>query len=52
MEGQEKKMNVTKDLWNMFLEFTLATNGKIENFVDDGCWPNLIDEFVKYLNVK
>lgn len=46
----EKKeiLVVTKDTWDLFYDFVKQTNGKLENFVDDGCWPALIDEFVAF----
>ena len=39
---------VTKDTWNMLLELVEQTRGDLANFVDDGTWPPLIDQFVEY----
>jgi len=42
-EGKLKA--VSKDLWNQFYDLVADTKGDMANFVDDGCWPSLIDEF-------
>ena len=34
----------------MFYELIVKTKGNISNFVDDGCWPSLIDEFMESLS--
>lgn len=34
----------------MFFEFLRETKGDVANYVDDGGWPCLIDEFVLYFN--
>jgi len=39
---------VTKDTWDLFYELIKQTRGNLANFVDDGSWPSLIDEFVAY----
>lgn len=41
---------VTKDTWDLFYELVKQTRGNLANFVDDGSWPSLIDEFVAYYN--
>lgn len=35
-----------RDTWDLFYELVKTTNGDLKNFVDDGSWPSLIDEFV------
>jgi len=51
-DGLETKTDITKDTWNMLQEFNTLTRGKIENYVDDGAWPVMIDEFVEHLKNK
>ena len=36
---------ISKDLWNQFYDLVSETQGDMKNFVDDGCWSSLIDEF-------
>ena len=38
---------VAKDTWDLFYDLQKETQGNIANFVDDGCWPAIIDEFVE-----
>jgi DCN1-like protein 1/2 len=41
---------VTRDTWNLFLDFLLQT--KAPDYADydsDGAWPVLIDEFVEHV---
>ena len=54
MEKKESKklIVVTQDTWQMLYEFIDVTKGEISNYVDDGAWPVLIDEFVIYYNKK
>ena len=43
---------VPKDTWDMFLEVVDSTKGDIANFVDDGTWPPIIDQFIIFYNKK
>jgi|LauGreDrversion4_2_1035121.scaffolds.fasta_scaffold111866_1 hypothetical protein len=43
---------VTKDTWDMFYEMIEQTKGEIQNFIDDGTWPPIIDQFIAYHNKK
>jgi len=52
LDKRPTKTDVTKDVWNMILEFHYTTQGDISKYTDDGAWPVLIDEFVAYLNEK
>ena len=48
-----KKPAVIKlDQWNMFYELIKQTKGNIKNFVDDGTWSSIIDEFIEYIQNK
>ncbi len=49
----KKKPAVIKlDQWNMFYELIKQTKGNIKNFVDDGTWSSIIDEFIEYIQNK
>lgn len=39
---------ISKDTWNMLLELIEQTHGDFNNYVDDGAWPVLIDQFYEY----
>lgn len=45
------KKAVSKDTWNMILEFTyyFAADPKLENYDLEASWPSVIDDFVDYL---
>lgn len=47
-----KLLVITNDTWVMFYEFILETGGKLENHIDDGSWPVVLDEFVESYNSK
>lgn len=38
---------ISKDAWNQSLEFLWDTKGDLSNFVDDGSWPIVVDDFVE-----
>ena len=46
----EKKdqLVVCKDTWNMILELNEQTRGDFSNYVDDGAWPVMIDQFNEF----
>ncbi|CDW86113.1 UNKNOWN [Stylonychia lemnae] len=46
----EKKdqLVMQKDNWVMFLELVESTRGDFGNFVDDGCWNTMIEQFSQY----
>jgi hypothetical protein len=52
LEVTEKKHDVSKDSWNMLLDFFEEIQGDISNYDEDGPWPVLIDEFVEYEKLK
>ncbi len=48
-QNDKKEVQVVqKDTWTMLLELIEATKGDFNNFVDDGCWPSIIDQFTEY----
>ena len=52
METQSKVKAVTKDTWNMLLDFIEHTNSDLTNYEDDGAWPVMIDNFVEFMKNK
>ena len=44
--NQGKMIVLERDCYNMFYELVDQTNGDLANFVDDGTWPPLFDEFI------
>lgn len=44
---EDKKLIVLeRDCYNVFYDLIEETKGDLANFLDDGTWPPLIDEFV------
>jgi len=41
-----KLLVLPRDTWDQFYVLVRDTKGDIKNFVDDGSWPSLFDEFV------
>uniref|UniRef100_A0A0K0E5J0 Defective in cullin neddylation protein n=1 Tax=Strongyloides stercoralis TaxID=6248 RepID=A0A0K0E5J0_STRER len=39
---------ITKDTWNLVLEFMNTMDERFKNYTCEDCWPVLIDEFVEY----
>ena len=37
---------VTKDTWNLLLEFVTSVDPYLSNYDFDGAWPTMIDDFV------
>lgn len=55
MSDPKLKKAITKDVWNMFMDFIAFTVNKNENLVkviEDGSWPLIIEEYAKYLNER
>ena len=43
------KETMKRDLWDMFCTLNKDTSGDWQNYVDDGCWPEAIDDFCEFL---
>ncbi|CAG2172997.1 unnamed protein product [Oppiella nova] len=42
----DNRKAVTKDTWNLLLEFATSIDATLSNYDFDGAWPTLIDDFV------
>ena len=51
-EEKKDEQVVKKDTWNMLYELIESTKGDFANYVDDGAWPSLIDQFNEFYQKK
>jgi len=51
LEGKNVK-GVSKDTWNMFIDFVRTIDEKFQRHDTEGSWPSLIDDFVDYAKEK
>lgn len=50
--AQHNRRSITRDTWNLLLDFALTINSDLANYDDEGAWPILIDEFVDWLRPR
>ena len=47
-----KLLVLPRDTWDQFYVLVRDTKGELKNFVDDGSWPTLFDEFIASANTN
>ena len=43
---------ISRDTWNMFLNFTETVSNDLSVYDEDEAWPSLFDDFVEHENDK
>ncbi|MBW0516168.1 hypothetical protein O181_055883 [Austropuccinia psidii MF-1] len=43
---RSRNKSVSRDTWNLFLDFIIQVEDRFENYDEGGAWPSLIDDYV------
>eukprot|EP00871_Galdieria_phlegrea_P002922 jgi/Galph1/3630/GphlegSOOS_G2260.1 len=46
---KDKPHNISQDTWNLLYEFARTIQSDLSNYDEDGAWPVLVDEFVRWV---